>query len=439
MGKSISLHSKNERVEVNEMRNFYGISAVVLCFAVLLAGCGGGGGGTAAPTGTTISGTVSAPSGVALGRSAGRSAAATGLVVKASVSVEAYLIDDSGNKSGSTLATATSNPSGVYSLTLPVGISAASNLVVVVGTGNNQMRSIVSSTSVNINPITEMVTSKIVADAQPLSSFSTGEINEIVSNVETNAATVDLSGASDISSAVSTLYSGTVKTYIDSAISDTGTTKDTSAYTIEVKLYKQFFGTSDTPDNYYLQVWAVGQNISAVTVTTPASQTTALEYDSDVPSSGLLFEGTKYYGKLYGKDITATTSEVSTKFPDGVYTVTFTLTDSSAFTKTAVLSGNYPSSLSLTYPSNGSTITTLTPTLTWAAPEAVLFDVCIETYSSPANDVYCTTDEIATTSLAVPSGYLTTGSHYYYRIEAEGALSNKTRKSLKRWVDFYTQ
>lgn len=56
------------------MKKILGISAAVLCPALIFAGCGGGGGTT--PTGTVVSGTVSAPSGVDLGRAAGRSPAA---------------------------------------------------------------------------------------------------------------------------------------------------------------------------------------------------------------------------------------------------------------------------------------------------------------------------------------------------------------------------
>lgn len=194
---------------------------MIVCAALLVSGCGGN--DTApAPAGATVIGSVSAPAGVALGRAAGRSAAAAGLSAKAGVSVAAYLIDDSGVKTGETLATATTTAAGAYTLTLPPGTGMKSNLVVVVGTGNNQMRAIAATTTVAISPMSELVTSKLVASAQPLSSFTVDEVAAIAAQVETDSAAVDFSGASTISAAVTALNTGTAAANIDSMVASAG-------------------------------------------------------------------------------------------------------------------------------------------------------------------------------------------------------------------------
>jgi len=206
-----------------------------VCITILMDGCGGGGGGGGSSlggtsVGTQINGTVDAPSGVSLGRSAGRSAAATGLVAKSSVKVEVFYIDDTGVKTGNTLVSTITDANGAYSLTLPSGISATSSLVVAVGSGNNLMRTIVTSTSnpVNINPMLELVTSKIAANAQPLSNFTVGEIESLQAQVETDAATVNLSAETSVTDALAILYTGTLKTDLDTAVANAATGADTS-------------------------------------------------------------------------------------------------------------------------------------------------------------------------------------------------------------------
>ncbi|MFA6448975.1 MAG: hypothetical protein WCX65_05900 [bacterium] len=186
--------------------------------ALIIAGCGGGGGSSSAPALTTISGTVSAPSGIALGRQAGREAEATGLVAKAGASVDVYLIDDTGTKSGSSIATGAANSSGVFSITLPANVSAAGNLVVSAGSGVNLMRSFVTGSSVNINPLTELVVAKVAENAQPLSSFTTTELANILAQVETDALDVNLSGAGTINDAKTALYTAAIKANLDRMI-----------------------------------------------------------------------------------------------------------------------------------------------------------------------------------------------------------------------------
>ncbi len=222
------------------MKKSLGISTAVICLALIFAGCGGGGGGgTATPTGTTISGTVSAPSGVSLGRSAGRSAADSvhsDFVFRANVTIKAFLIDDNGDRSGDFLASGESNSSGIYSLVLPVGVSTASNLVVaaVDSSDNVQMRAIVTSTSVSINPITELVTSEIVASSQALSNFTVTEIISIQTQVENDAASVDLTGQTTVNGCVATLdndsaISSNLDMYV-SSYSSSGSSIDIADY-----------------------------------------------------------------------------------------------------------------------------------------------------------------------------------------------------------------
>ncbi len=433
------------------MRKFYGISVVVLCFAVSLAGCGGGGGGTAAPTGTTISGTVSAPSGVALGRSAGRSAAATGLVVKASVSVEAYLIDDSGNKSGSTLATATSTASGVYSLTLPVGTSAASNLVVVVGTGNNQMRSIVTSTTVNINPITELVTSTLVADAQPLSNFTVNEVTRIQDAVNSTAATTDLSAATTVSAAVTSLNNGDTAAQLNALVSEADSSINTSQYYAYFQIYKTYAGDSTTQAGGNIYFSVIGPDISAATATTPLGASYSLQYLKEADPNQTMYDGNKYSGKYFETSDTHgaspqpaapfSTSELAALFPDGTYAITIKLTNGTTFTKNVYLSGTYPDSLTITSPTHNGTVNTLTPQIVWSAPGTTRSYIRIIQSTSPYTTIYepsFESSESITSPNTVPSGLLQNGLSYYMEIQTDKPFSGNATKSIKRTMYLFT-
>ena len=215
------------------MRKITGISVVFLCMAFLMASCGGGGGGTV--SGTTITGTVSAPSGVSLGRTVERTASATGLVNKSSVTVEIYAIDDDGVKTGNTLASESTDSSGVYSITLPSGVSAASNIVAA-ASGTTPIRAIVTGSTVNINPMTELVVSEVAASSQALSNFTTAEIVSILSQVETDAENVDLAGATTVNAALATLNTGALATNLDSAV--TNTSGSGTSYLLPTGLYK---------------------------------------------------------------------------------------------------------------------------------------------------------------------------------------------------------
>ena len=201
------------------------VPCVLLVSFCLFCGCGGGGSDsspTAANTTETISGSVTAPSGVLLSVKSGGILPATGLEAKSGVSITLYKIDDNGTKSGSTLSTAVTDSSGNYSIALPEGVSFASNLVVAVGSGNNLMRAFVTGTKIDLNPLTELVVSKVAENSQSLSQFTITEIASILDQVNTSGASVSLSGQTTVVSTVASLYTGTVKTTLDTAVVSAG-------------------------------------------------------------------------------------------------------------------------------------------------------------------------------------------------------------------------
>ncbi len=188
---------------------------IALLLAILTTGCGGGGGGGATAGGAPapavpgqITGTVMAPPLVNLGvnRQASnnvRTASANGLVIKAGVLVSLYLVDDNGNPSGDVLATSLTDANGQFSFMLPAGVSLGPNLMVSVGTGNSRIRALAGGASLTVTPLSEKVVQDLVADAKPLSIFTTTEISVKTQQAQAAAAALDFSAATTISQALS--------------------------------------------------------------------------------------------------------------------------------------------------------------------------------------------------------------------------------------------
>jgi len=171
----------------------------------------------AAGNGTSISGTVMAPDGVSLGRKAGRSAAANnGLRGKSGVTVTVILVDDRGEQRGNEIAHGTTDANGNFSINIPANIDPDSIFVFVVGGGHNKMRAMIISKGphitrnvADINPMSELVTAKIIENSQPLSDYTDEEIVAITNQVETNlsASSIDLSTAASVDEALATMSS----------------------------------------------------------------------------------------------------------------------------------------------------------------------------------------------------------------------------------------
>jgi len=370
------------------MKNIISASVAIAYLALVLAGCGGGGGGgTAAPSQITISGTVSAPAGIALGRSAGREAAATGLVAKASVSVDVYLIDDTGAKSGSSIATGTTNSSGVFSITLPANVSPASNLVVAAGSGNNLMRAFVTGSSVNINPPTELVVEKVAENTQPLSNFTTTELDSILAQVTADATNVNLSGAATINDAKTTMYTGMLQSNLTGLISMSAGTSSFDGYYSGTSTT-----TSDTCENppdlsseteslmFSIEGTAVKMNFNGTIMegtynssNGAISATGTLNYISTDPRNDQTCTATwttSITGTVSSSGITGTfqISTPSAATGNGCFTGTpsksCTQAGTISMTKTAYVSLSPPTLVS---PANGATGVAGNSTLTWNA------------------------------------------------------------------------
>ena len=183
--------------------------AAVAVLVVLLAGCGGGGGGgtasagggTATGVGTVITGTVSAPGGtVAFNPPTGLRrmlaglfggtayAALSGLNPVSGATVQLIEINSVGAQV-SVIASATTDSSGVYSLTAPEGFVPASNFIIrALGTGSNRLDALTTGTTVNVDPATDatraLVLDAIAENATTLAFVSTAEILDIQQIVE---------------------------------------------------------------------------------------------------------------------------------------------------------------------------------------------------------------------------------------------------------------
>jgi hypothetical protein len=180
--------------------------AAVAVFGILLAGCSGGGGGggdtTGGGGGTAITGTVSAPGGTVafnhptglrrmLAEFFGRTAHAAlgGLDPVSGATVQLIEIDSSGAQVGPVIATATTNGSGVYTLTAPEGFTPASRFVIrALGAGSNRLDALVTGTAIDVDPATDatraLVLDAVAGNGSALAAVSAAEILQIQRTVE---------------------------------------------------------------------------------------------------------------------------------------------------------------------------------------------------------------------------------------------------------------
>ena len=160
------------------------VSLLLITGLLLLAGCGGGGGGGGGTTQpenrVEISGSILVPGGDAAPDNS------MGLQGIANRSVSLYQIDDTGKVIGDVLDTGTSDSSGNYVLLLPENIAFSSDLIVEAKIDDNQTaRAIVIDASTDITPITEYITSKLIADPElDLSAMPLAEVTQLIEFVE---------------------------------------------------------------------------------------------------------------------------------------------------------------------------------------------------------------------------------------------------------------
>lgn len=192
------------------MKKMWFVSVAVVCFAAMLAGCGGGGGDTiATPPATqlTIAGSAFIPVGAGGARIAARSANAgwgtLGLgTVAANTDVWVKGLKADGTF-GSSIATGKTGAGGTFSITLPSSVvTITSTMIIVVGTGANQMRSFVTSRSaLEITPISDYVVTKVATTAAtvPITNFSTTELADITTEVKDKVVSESINFSTSVS------------------------------------------------------------------------------------------------------------------------------------------------------------------------------------------------------------------------------------------------
>ncbi len=156
------------------------VSPFLIIGLLLLAGCGGGGGGDPTDNRVEISGSILLPGGTATPDNS------MGLQGIANRSVSLFQIDDTGKVIGDVLDTGTSDSKGNYVLLLPENIAFSSDLIVEAKIDNNETaRAIVIDASTDITPITEYITSKLIADpALDMSAMPLTEVAQLIEFVE---------------------------------------------------------------------------------------------------------------------------------------------------------------------------------------------------------------------------------------------------------------
>jgi len=182
---------------------------------LVIAGCGGDDNDV---QGVVVWGSVEVPANSAASRNAELDGTTAGMSSWTSETLTVYRIDDTGTQTGSNIMTARTDTSGDFYIQLPVGVTPSSDLVISAGSGAHQTRAILAYSNTDINPISELVASEVIADTNPLSYFTNAEIQEIYSMVSSDAEAVNISASTSTAAAVATLNTGTLATNLDSIV-----------------------------------------------------------------------------------------------------------------------------------------------------------------------------------------------------------------------------
>lgn len=216
-----------------------------------------------------------------------------------------------------------------------------------------------------------------------------------------------------------------------------------SLYYASVTLLKVFDSSAynQSISNYEIVVLAAGRRLASVSALTPESETLTTTKERSLPASGAQIDGAAYFGDAFAYgDHENDFSAFENRFPDGAYTVSYTMSETgSAILKSITLPASYPSDLEISSPSWDSTITTTTPSFAWSSTGATLYNLCIIENQSGFESgecIYSVNGSTATT-LEVPVGVLQTEKNYFFRVEAMATSAGGFgRKGLKRRVKF---
>lgn len=252
-----------------------------LAFAALigLTACSSGG-GDSTPAATKVSGLVKAPNGMVAMFEQNRSillaltqalipaahAVITGLQPVGGATVELIRVDNNGNQVGDVLATTVTSITGEYSLALPAGVSFAGNLVVrITGNGGAEMNAQVVDQSVDINPISQFVLDRFIADGTALDTLPVNEVVALVGRVEE----FDLTATGDLSTMLTQLEAE-VGQLVDNEIAVINSTPGNGATVAGVWNLVDFsLGMHDSdPDttSVYFGTFSLNSGLSAISI-----------------------------------------------------------------------------------------------------------------------------------------------------------------------------
>ena len=182
----------------------------VSMLAMLLSACSGGTEGTGIVSPVKLDGVITAPGGAiafnkpdlwermfagVFGNSA--MAAITGVAsVGSGVTVKLIEVDASGNQVGEIITTGTTDAAGAFTLEAPTDFNAGSQYVIrALGISEN-IDARVSSTTVDVNPITDAASQLVTAKISDLSKISTTELEEFVTTLNNLSKDIDPTGLS---------------------------------------------------------------------------------------------------------------------------------------------------------------------------------------------------------------------------------------------------
>ena len=122
--------------------------------------------------------------------------------------VEAFQVDDFGDRKDGVLGTSTCNASGAYMLTLPAGARASSFLVigVLMEDPTRAMRAFVTGPTVDIDVVSEYVFRDTIRTGQPLGQVPVSEINAHAESVRSSIWEGSLDQVENMSDALRAIY-----------------------------------------------------------------------------------------------------------------------------------------------------------------------------------------------------------------------------------------